>query len=356
MRDFFHTGLNVSRSDVAFAVNGVNKHLFVSSNLGRRGNDAKSKGQAVSTIQTAVEIANSPDNCLENIDIHILGGQYVENVHFSREGSNLDYLAMLWAEGGKNAGRIGTIRLIAHGYVWLNTSVISQQPAISICRPNIEIHDFMTIKIDPEVGGYPITAGNWTFANGDTNGHVKMPVIGISDNFNNSDLLHGAANNVLISGCKINGGTGAGGILNDGGNWIRVENCKIEYYHDYGVAHIGSEKGHCAENLIYGCDFAGPQYSGAAVLHDNLVYSLIDRCIFRDPDGNSVLALLSGGTVAIECLISNCQVHDEADLVSAAPASNIGFDAVNITTVSGGGPGGNDDLAAGSWVDTDNFA
>ena len=50
MRDFFHTGLNVSRTDLEFAVNGVNKHLFVSDNLGKRGNDGKSKGQATKTI------------------------------------------------------------------------------------------------------------------------------------------------------------------------------------------------------------------------------------------------------------------------------------------------------------------
>ena len=341
-RNFFHTGLNVSRDDLDFAVNGVRKHLFVSDNNGKRGNDGKSVGQATKTIQAAVDIANSPDNCLHNVDIHVLGGLYSENVNFSRAGSNLGSDVMLWTAGGTNVGGIGQIRLIAHGYTWLGGPVDVAQPTISICRPNVEIHNFTTIKC---LSTETITKTNWTFAEGGTSVHMQMPVIGISDDYNASDLLYGAGNSVLIKNCKVNGGTGAGAILNNGGKWVHVVDSLLEYYTEYGVAHVGSSKGSPAENLIRGCGFH-QQVSGAACVHGCSIIQWIDNCDFWDESPTKVLQRQAANANAQFCWIGNCRVHDEADLIG----NNTGWDAVQIYSASGGGPMGNDDLTGGVWV------
>ena len=344
-RNFFHTGLNVSRNDLDFAVNGVRKHLFVSDNNGKRGSDGKSVGQATKTIQEAVDIANSPDNCLYNVDIHILGGLYSENVNFSRAGSNLGSDVMLWTAGGTNVGGIGQIRLIAHGYTWLGGPVSVAQPTISISRPNVEIHNFTTIKC---LSTETITATNWTFAEGGTSVHMQMPVIGIDDNYNNSDLLYGAANSVLINNCKINGGTGAGGILNNGGNWIHCTNCLVEYYTEYGIGHVGSSKGSPCENLIRGCDFH-QQTSGAACVHGSAIIQWIDNCRFWDESPTKALQRQAANANAQFCWITNCYIHDEDDL----EGNNTGWDACGIYSAVNGGPLGSDDLTGDNWVSGD---
>jgi len=351
MRDFFHTGLNVSRSDVEFAVNGVTKHLFVSSLIGARGADGKSKGQSVNTIQAAINIANSPDNCLENIDIHILGGLYSENLSFTRAGSNLGSDAMLWADGGMNVGNIGKIRLIAHGYVWLGSPVGVAQPTISVARPNIEVHNFETIKC---LSTETITKTNWTFAEGGTSVHMQMPVIGVSDDYNNSDLLYGAGNSVLINNCKINGNANAGGILNNGGKWIHTTNCLVEYVKEYGVAHVGSSKDAPAENLIRGVNFHQLAASATCVMHGSVVILWIDNCKCWDenPGGAATAGFLQKQTANSNAQfgwVNNCHSHDNGDF----EGNNTGFDATQIYTAVNGGPLGSNDLTGDNWVSGD---
>lgn len=344
-RDFFHTGLNVSRSDIEFAVNGVTTHMFVDSNNGAHGNDSMSVDQATNTIQATVDKANSPDYATKNVDIHVLGGLYSENVNFSRAGSNLDADTMLWTAGGTNVGSIGKIRLIAHGYVWLGGPVGVAQPTISISRPNVEIHNFTTIKC---LSTETITKTNWTFAEGGTSVHMQMPVIGFDDNFNDSDLLNGAANSCLVNNCKINGGTGGGGILNNGGNWIHATNCLIEYYTEYGIAHVGSSKGTAAENLTQNCNFHQQGGSSAALVHGQAVIWWVDGCRFWDENpSDRLLHRQAQNSSSSFCWITNCWVHDEADLVHA---NNAGWDAAGIYVASGGGPMSNDDLTGSGWL------
>ena len=349
MRDFFHTGLNVSRSDIEFAVNGLTTHMFVDNNNGKRGNDGMSVDQAMFTIQAAVDKANAPDFATKNVDIHVLGGLYSENVYFSRAGSNLGVGTMLWTAGGTNVGSIGKIRLIAHGYVWLAGPTDVAKPTISIGRPNVEIHDFTTIKC---LSAETITKTNWTFGGpeGGTSVHMQMPVIGISDNYNNTTLLEGAANSVLVKNCKINGGTGAGGILNNGGNWIHSENCLVEYITEYGIAHVGSSKGTPAENLIKGCNFHQLNASATCIMHGSAVILWVDQCNCwdEDPGGGAAgfLQRQAANSNAQFCWVHNCHVHDEADLIG----NNAGWDASEIYSASGGGPIGNDDLTGGTWV------
>jgi len=350
-RNFFHTGLNVSRNDIAFAVNGVTVHMFVSSNNGKRGNDGFSVDQAMVAIQDAVNVANSPDYATYNVDIHVLGGLYSENVNFSRAGSNLGYEAMLWTAGGTNVGAIGKIRLIAHGYVWLAGPVGVAQPTISISRPNVEVHNFTTIKC---LSTETITKTNWTFAEGGTSVHMQMPVIGIDDNYNNDDLLNGAANSVLINNCKINGGTGAGGILNNGGNWIHSTNNLIEYITEYGVAHVGSSKGTPAENLVQGCNFHQLNASATCVMHGSAVILwIVDcKCWDEDPGGGATGGFLQKQAANANAQfgwINNCHSHDNGDF----EGNNTGFDATQIYTAVNGGPLGNNDLTGDNWVSGD---
>ena len=322
--------------------------LYVDANNGSDNYSGRNLSKAYATIQKAVGVANSPTYATQNVDIFVYGGLYSENVNFSRAGTELGSDTMLWTAGGTNVGSIGRIRLIAVGYVWLGGPVGVAQPTISICRPNVEIHNFSTIKC---LSTETITKTNWTFAEGSTSVHMKMPVIGVSDDYNGSSLLNGAGNSVLINNCKINGGTGAGGILNNGGKWVNVTNCMIEYYTEYGIANVGSSKGTAAEILTRGCDFHQQGASSPALIHGQAVIWWVDACRFWDeaPSGG-LLDRQAQNSASSFCWLTNCYAHDCDDFQAT---NNAGWDAAQIYTAINGGPLGSDDLTGDNWVTAD---
>ena len=337
------TGSGISVPDLTY---------FVSVNDGLDGNDGLSKDTPKATIQAAVTLANNAANATKDVDIYVMHGVYSENVSFTRAGTGLDADTMLWTAGGTNLSSIGKIRLIATGYVWLGGVVAVARPTISVSRPNVEIHNFTTIKC---LSDQTITKTNWDFdSTGFTSVHMQMPVIGFDDNFNDSDLLGGAANSCLVKNCKINGGTGAGGILNNGGNWIHVVDCLVEYITEYGVAHVGSSKGTPAENLIQGCNFHQLNSSATCVMHGSAVILWIEncRCWDEDPGGGATGGFLQKQTAnsnAQFCWINNCHSHDNGDF----EGNNTGFDATQIYTAVNGGPLGSNDLTGDNWVSGD---
>ena len=352
-------GKNVDILDGNFTANNfpsmAHRTIYVDSNNGLDTYTGNSPDKAKATIQAAVDIANSAAYATKNVDILVLGVLYSENVNFSRAGTELTDAAMLWQAGGTNVGKIGKIRLIAVGYVWLAGALTVAQPTISISRPNVEIHNFSTIKClvtDTD----SIKKGNWTFAEGGTSVHMQMPVIGFDDNYNyNHDgagggtLLNGAANACLVNNCRINGGTGGGGILNNGGNWIYATNCLVEYFTEYGIGHVASSKGKPAENLIQNANFHQLNASATCIMHDAAVILWADqiRCWDEDPGGGGTAGLLqkrTGGTNAQFSWITNVYCHDTADL----DGNNSGFMAAQVYSATDGGPQGCD-LSGTTW-------
>ena len=343
-------GFDFGNANVAnMGNNCVHYTFYVSSQHGSDSNSGFGINDAKKTIQAAVAIANSPDYVKFNSDIMILQGLYLENVEITRAASGLDYVAMLWTAGGTNLGYIGRLRLIGVGHVWLGTPNVAK-PAIYVGRPSVEIHDFTTIKVLTVVNSYPITKTNWTDGDGGTSVHMKMPVVLFSDDYNNDTLLYGAANSCGIYNCKINGGTGAGGILNNGGNWIDVVGCTLEYCHEYGVAEVGSSKGFPAELKVYDSRFY-QLYSGSFIVHGQCYYMHVDNCRFFDenPGGEATGGVLNRQTSnsnSNSCWITNCTVHAEDDL----EGNNTGWDACGIVSAVEGGALASDDITGDHWT------
>lgn len=331
------------------------KYLYVDANNGTAGAPATSATSAIDTIQGAVDIANLDSTYLTyDTDIFIAGGLYTENVHITKADAvtaGATEAMLLWTAGGTNVGGIGKIRLIATGYVFLIGVATVAQPPLYVGRPNVEIHNFSTIKCNTTVGSYPITKTNWADADGGTSVHMQMPCVLVSDDYNmgaagGDTLDYGAGNAVKIVNCKINGGTGAGGILNNGAKWVEALGCRIEYYTEYGVANVGSSKGTAAENLTRGCDFH-QQVSGAALVHGQAVIWWVDDCRFWDESPTKVLARQAQNSNSSYCWITNSYLHDEDDLEGT---NNSGWDAAGIVTALNGASQGSDDLTSDNWV------
>jgi len=248
--------------------------MYVSEHRGNDTWDGLSYERAKATIQAAVVVANSAEYALIDVNIHVEGGYYCEDVWFSRAGTGLDYTAMLWDAGGVNIGQIGTIRLIADSNVFLLGTASATAPTISVGRPNVEIYNFATIK------GQNGSAKNWYGPDGGHVTHFGMPVVYFEDDFNNTTLLHGAANNCKVVNCRVNGGgnTAGGCILNLGSKWIQIYGCKIEYGDDYGYGIGGSDKGNPAECEVVDCTFH--QGTDADILHANVIILFVQRCHF----------------------------------------------------------------------------
>jgi len=328
----------------------AHKTLYVDSNNGLDTYSGNSLSSAKATIQAAVTIANSSKYATQNVDIFVLGGIYTEVVNFSRTGTELGDAVMLWQSGGTNIGLIGTIRVIAVGTVFLTGLATSVFPTISIGRPNVEIHNFATIKmISDEDISEP-----WTAQSGSTVNHVGMPAVFVEDNYNyNHDgvgggtLLYGAGNNVLINNCRINGGgkTNGGAVCNYGSKWIHVKNCLMEYGNAYGFASVGSQKGTCAECLTEGCTFQ--QNTDCDLMHGNNVIHWVRGCNFPSLTVTAYLVKNGPGGASILCAISDCSIAQDT-LAEMVSAGNAGWAASGIRTggVAGSCIIGNEDLAA----------
>ena len=331
------------------------KYLYVSGNNGTLGATGTRATNACLTIQEAVDIANTYENLGEDTDIFVAGGFYEETVAITRSACNggasgADTGPMLWTAGGTNVGQVGKIRIIPTGYAFLQSPAAALSPTIYFGRPNVEVHNFATIKCGA-TGAH--TKGLWVDVDGGTSVHMTMPTVLFSDDYNmgaagGDTLDYGAANACLINNCKVNGGHGGGGILNNGGNWNHATNCLVEYYTEYGIAHVGSSKGTAAENLTRSCNFHQQGANSPALVHGQAVIWWVDDCRFWDesPSGGLLHREASNSNSSF-CWITNSQVHDEADLDET---NNGGWDAVNITSASGGGPMCSDNLTTASWV------
>jgi len=334
-------------------------YLYVDANNGTTGAAGTSADNATAAIQEAVDIANGDDSYFtRDTDIFVAGGFYEENVRITKSaavtaGAGSDEL--LWTAGGTNVGGINKIRIIATGYTFLQSpaliSTAVAEPALYFGRPNVEVHNFTTIKCGTTTGTHPITKTNWVDGDGGTSVHMLMPTVLFSDDYNvdSGDTLdYGAANACLLNNCKVNGGTGAGGVLNNGGNWNHVTNCLIEYYTEYGIAHVGSSKGTAAENLTRGCNFHQQGASSPALVHGQAVIWWVDDCNFWDEDpSGGLLDRQAQNSASSYCWLTNCRAHDVDDFQAT---NNAGWDAANIYTAINGGPLGSDNLTGDYWV------
>jgi len=321
----------------------ANRTIYVDSNNGSDSWTGNSPDKAKATIQAAVTIANSSTYATKNVDILVLTGIYTEVVNFSRAGTGLGDAVMLWADGGTNIGLIGTIRLIAIGTVFLTGLATSVFPTISIGRPNVEIHNFATIKM---ISDEDITEP-WTSQEGSTVNHVGMPAVFVEDNWNGTTLLFGAGNNVTINNCRINGGnkTDGGAVCNYGSKWIHIKNCLMEYGEAYGLATVGSQKGTPAECTTEGCTFQ--QNTDCDIMHGNNVIHWVRECNFPSLTVTAYLVKNGPGGASILCAISNCSIAQDT-LGEMISGGNAGWAASGIRTggVAGSCLIGNEDLAA----------
>lgn len=306
---------------------------FVDANNGTAAASGEDWANALSTIQAAVVMANAPKHKTDNVDIYIANGQYNEEVSITSAGTAATDAEELWASGGLNIGKWGTLRLIGGGGhldggggTFLYGTAAATTPVISVGRPNVEIHNFATIKCNVTT---QIEAGGWTDTEGISgSAHICMPAVAFVDNFNDDNLLGGAANNCVIKNCRVNGGGLGGCIANVGCNWIYILNCLVEYGTDYGIAIVGSSKGSPCENLVQGCIFH--QNTSADILNGNIIIGWIDRCMFMDENpGGGNLVKLGAGAAAQYAWMTNCVFHDEADM-----SGNTGFDFVNCAAAT----------------------
>lgn len=273
--------------------------FYVNANDGSDGDSGESWDGAKATIQAAVTAANAPRYATKNVDIYVANGTYTENVSITRAGTGLTSTAMLWTGGGSNIGYIGTLRLIGTGGQGTGGGIYwggvvgqtSPAPTLYIGRPNVEIHNFATIKSN-DAG--TTTAGNWgdgVEMSGDF--HVGMPTILIEDNYNNDNLLGGAANNVLIKNCRVNGGGARGAIMNLGANWIFLEDVFMEYGAEFGYCPKGSPKGSPSELFTTGCTFH--QNTAADILHSANIIHLVKDCDFKSNSSTTTKHLIRVG-------------------------------------------------------------
>ena len=321
---------------------GAEVEMYVSEQRGNDTWDGLSYERAKATIQGAVDVANTAEYALIDVNIHIEGGYYLEDVWFSRVGTGLDYTAMLWDAGGINIGEIGTIRLIADSNVFLHGTAAATAPTISIGRPNVEVYNFATIKAQNG------SAKPWTAPDGDAVNHFGMPAVYVGDAFNNTTILHGAGNNCKFVNCRINGGGSADGgcILNLGSKWIHIIDCVIEYGDDYGIGIGGSNKGNPAENIIRGCTFH--QCTDADILHANAVVLHISDCYFASATVTEhFVRLVAGGGASILVTLTNCSTVQTA-LAGFISGNNSGCIASGMHTAGAAGAGefGDADLTA----------
>jgi len=318
-------------SPVGYGGIGAEVEMYVSEH---RGNDTwtgLTKERAKETIQAAVDVANSAEYALIDVNIHVEGGYYEECVWFSRAGTGLDYTAMLWSAGGVNIGQIGTIRLIADSNVFLMGAVAATAPTLTIGRMNVEIYNFATIKAQSP------DAKPWTGPDGGVVNHWGMPVVYIEDDFNNADYLNGAGNNTKVVNCRINGGgmTDGGCMLNLGGNWNNVYNCIFEYGDNYGYGIGGSNKGSPGETILKGCTFH--QCTDADILHSNAQVFHISDCHFASATVTEHFTRLgAGGGASVLVTLTNCSTV-QTTLAGFISANNGGCIASGMHTAGAAG-------------------
>ena len=321
----------------------VRRAYFVDGTAGLDGNTGRSWGNAFKTIQRACTMANSAEEALYDTDIYIGRGLYEETVELTRVGSGLGSGVMLWASGGQTAAGIGMIRLIANENVFLHNGTSGTAPTLYIGRPNVEVHNFGTIKLTNTTG---IAGGEWSSPEGygGTIAH-GMPAIFIERNYNASTYLDGAANKVKVVNCRVNGNAANQGcILVMGSSQVFVLDCIIEYGHEYGIAMCGSSVGSTAENLIKGCIFN--QNTGTDIHHGSLVTSWIMDCLFANPNATAHLSKHGSEANAVYCTMSGCSIPSATALTKVISAGNSTFACSHMYTGHATNFIGDSDLAS----------
>ena len=307
---------------------GVHANMYVDKLNGRDVNTGLGLKSAKSSIQAAVNLANSPTYALKNVDIHIVGGRYSETVNVSRAGTGLGATAMLWTAGGENIGYIGTIRIIGHGNVFWRSPITATQPTLSVGRPNVELHNIACIRSNTTE---TVTKTNWTSGEGQTPNHVGMPTILFDGEYNADTILYGAAANCKVVNCRVNAGGARGAILNYGCNWVSVHNTLMEYGAEYNLAITGSQKGSPAENLIENCRFQ--RGTAADILHGNNIITWVKNCEFPSVTITKYMAPISPGGASQLCMISDCSLG-QPDIAELVP--NAGWIASGIRNAGAG--------------------
>lgn len=311
----------------------IHQTFYVDALNGSDRNNGETLSNAKATIQATVNLANAPTYATKNVDILVGNGNYEETVQVRRDGTGLDYEAMLWENMGSNCGYIGNLRILGNagphgaGYNKWTCGVGATEPCLYIGRPNVQIHGF---NIQNDSGG--VAAGLW--GDGDEMfGHpqIAMPSIVAEDNYNNDDLLNGAGNNILISNCKLN----SGGILNSGAKWVNVDGCHLEYC-DYGVAMIGNSKGRASESLVSNSVFSMNTYD---IEHGFAVTCWVDRCNFISNNATAHLFPLAAHAASTYCTMTNCYGDTLSKFCggSATVAKNNGWDGAGIWCAEGCG-------------------
>jgi len=316
---------------------------FVDANNGSDTNSGESWKSPKLTIQAAVTLANSAKHALDNVDIFVANGNYAEAVTVTRAGTALTSTAMLWENMGSNCGYIGTLRIIGNagvigaGHNKWTCGTASFEPCLYIGRPNVEVHGFNFQENSSET----TTAGLWSTTT-ESGGHsqIGMPAIHVQDQYNNTTLLNGAGNNVLIKNCRIN--SGAVGVLNSGAKWVHVIDCHIEYCTN-GVAMIGNSKGRASESLVKGCAFSANTYD---ILHGYAVTCWVDNCRFVSELSTYHLYPLAAHAASTYCTMSNCCGETEDKFTGGDAAKNSGWNGMNINIIEKGYTSGSANMAA----------
>ena len=289
---------------------------FVDANNGSAGADGETWQSAFSTIQEAVTTANSVKHKLDNVDILIANGAYAEEVAITRAGTGLGFSVMGWADQGRTIGGIGTLRLIGAGNgVFLYGSDSATTPTLEVGRPNVEIHNFAMIQLNAATAD--CAPAGWSGTESAGHSTAGMPAVEFNSELNETTLLvSGAANNCLLKNCRVNaGGIGdAGCVLVNGGNWINVEDCTLEYGDDYGLGLCGNLRGFAAEGVYKNIIFRNN--TDAHIVHTAYADAQVINPMFVN---SPTLTLEDLGTDSVRCQIIGGYSFETAntDFISA---------------------------------------
>lgn len=331
------------------------KAYYVDARNGTAGGDGLTWDTAVNTIQLGVTLANSLANIYRDIDLYINSGYYTEEVVINHGNQALDYdffvdrtvNPLAHATTAHWGAEVGQIRIICVGKVYLRGGVHGTEaatsedgteaattPALSICRPNVEVWG-MHVRTMTAIAA----AGAWTSGDGDEgHAHVGMPSVMIqkSNNVSLGAINGGNASHVTLINCTIDGAFCDGaawiktGLLISGADFCKIINTEISSCL-YNVAVCGSSVGSPLQNQFINCTFQNPGTADVQVGGD--VHTQFIDCKWMDDAHPTIVAIVAAGASSDCSVIGGAVNATDGKFGSGAPAGwkSMGVKIVHAT-------------------------
>jgi len=288
------------------------KCYFVNGRDGQPDNPGTSWNKAVDTIQAGVDLANVMANRRIDVDVYIASSYYDEEVVVNHSNQGITYSWMITDHSATThwGAEVGRLRLIGTGLVFLRggvhgTSGQATTPALSICRPNVDIWNIHARTLTQLNA-----AGAWTSGDGsEGHAHVGLPSIMVqkSNNLTVGSLDGGNASYVRFFNCRADGGDpheGAWvrcGILIAGADHVQAWNCAFESC-TYNVAIIGSSMGKSIGTQLHNCRFQNPGTSDVYVGGDDHTQLIDCNWMTAGASATKIAACAAAGA-SVQCNI-----------------------------------------------------